>query len=275
MAKIPSSVVNRLKSEVPRFQKILQSARDRDINEADTVVIITDMLEKVFGLDKYEDITREFSIQGTYVDLVVRTGRSIDYLIEVKAIGLNLKDNHLRQAINYAAKEGVRWAVLTNGVNWEIYRVLVDGQVSHEKVFSFNFTELNIRRTEDLETLFMLCKRAIKKDLIEEFYEHRQACNKFTIGALMLSTPALTLIRRQLRQIHPGLKVTDEEIKEIIGSEVIKRDVVQSETGIETIKKVNKLLDKIEKLKTKKTKPKTETNMPSQEDKTTSINPKM
>ena len=46
MAKIPAKVIDRLKSEVPKFQKVLTTCRDRDINEADTVAIIADILER-------------------------------------------------------------------------------------------------------------------------------------------------------------------------------------------------------------------------------------
>jgi hypothetical protein len=72
MAKIPAKVIDRLKSEVPRFQKLLSTSRDRDINEADTVAIIADMLEKIFGMDRYKEITREYCIKGTYVDLAIK-----------------------------------------------------------------------------------------------------------------------------------------------------------------------------------------------------------
>ena len=64
MSKIPSSVVKRLTSTVPKFKKILAKAKERDVNESDTVTIITDMLEEIFGFDKYSEITREFAIQG-------------------------------------------------------------------------------------------------------------------------------------------------------------------------------------------------------------------
>jgi len=101
MAKIPSVVQKRLNEAVPKFRKVLEQARERDVNESDTVTIVTDMLEEVFGFDKYADITREFAIQGTYCDLAIKTGKQVDYLIEVKAIGLELKDNHLKQAVNY------------------------------------------------------------------------------------------------------------------------------------------------------------------------------
>jgi len=59
MSNIPAAVVKRLSTAVPKFKKVLASARERDINESDTVTIITDMLEEIFGFDKYSEITRE------------------------------------------------------------------------------------------------------------------------------------------------------------------------------------------------------------------------
>lgn len=242
MANLPAKVIERLKNEVPKFQKILEAAKFRDVNEADTVVIITDMLEQVFGMDKYSEVTREFAIKGTYVDLAVRIDGKIEYLIEVKAVGLDLKDHHLRQAVDYAAKEGIKWVVLTNGIRWEVHRVTVMGQVSNEQVVGFNFLELSTRREQDLEMLFMLCRRGVGKDLIEEYFERQQACNKFTIGALLSSEPVVTTVRRMLRQLTPGLKVTPEELTDIITQEVIKREVQASEHGIEAQRSIKRAL---------------------------------
>ena len=50
MATIPKRVIDRLISETRKFQKILQTAKDRDINESDTVTIITDILSNLFWL---------------------------------------------------------------------------------------------------------------------------------------------------------------------------------------------------------------------------------
>lgn len=252
MAKTPTAVVKRLKSEVPKFQKVLDAARSRDINEADTVVIVTDMLEQVFGMDKYTDITREFAIKGTYVDLAVTLESKLVYLVEVKAIGLDLKSNHLRQVVDYAAKEGVKWAVLTNGIEWEIHRVSVSGQVSSEEVVSFNFLELSNRKESDLDLLYLLCKKGVTQDLIEGYYEHQQACNRFVIGALMGSEESISLMKRMLKKITPGLRATDDELKDLIENQVIKREVQFSESGLEAQKKVKKLLAKNSKPKPKK-----------------------
>lgn len=63
MAVIPKKVIERLVAGVKQFQPILASARSRDINEADTVTIVKDMLADIFGYDKYSEVTSEQSMQ--------------------------------------------------------------------------------------------------------------------------------------------------------------------------------------------------------------------
>jgi len=62
-ANIPSKVKERLSNGLKKFQAITQNAKSKDINESDTVVIVTDMLCEVFGFDKYSEITCEYSIK--------------------------------------------------------------------------------------------------------------------------------------------------------------------------------------------------------------------
>lgn len=249
MIKIPVAVEKRLKDEVPRFQKVLEDARRRDINEADTVVIVTDMLERVFGMDKYMDVTREYAIKGTFVDLAVQINGRLEYFIEVKAIGLGLKQNHLRQAVDYAAKEGVRWAVLTNGIDWQIHRVTVDGQVTSDEMISFNFLEISTRKPADLEALFLLCKRGVGQDLMQDFFDKKQACNRFVIGATLCTEEVSNTVRRILKRMSPDLKISVEEIADVISSEVIKREVLESEAGLQAKKSFEKFVAKEKRAK--------------------------
>lgn len=264
MGAIPKKVEERIKREIPVFQKILNAAHDRDVNEADTVVIVTDMLEKVFGLDKFVEVTREYAIKGTFVDLAVKIDGKLEYLIEVKAIGVPLKGMHLRQAVDYAAKEGIRWVVLTNGINWEIHRVNVDGQVSNEQVITFNFLEISPRNNNDVDTLFMLCRKGIAKSRMEDYYERQQACNKFVVGALLCTDTMTGMIRKVLRRINPGLQVTEEDIGNILQQEVIKRDVLNSEQGQDAQQQIKRALAKLDRAKTpRKPKATTSTDVPS------------
>ncbi len=251
MAVIPAVTTKRISSAVPKFKRILARARERDVNESDTVTIVTDILEEVFGFDKYAEITREYSIQGTYCDLAIKSAKKIEYLIEVKAIGIDLKDTHLRQAVGYASKEGIKWVVLTNGVNWQVHRVTVDTRVESTKLVEFDFTQMNPRKKDDLEVLFLLCKRGVQKDLIDEFYEYRQSVNRYTIGVILQTEPVIASIRRELRKIKEGLKVSNEEILDLVSNEVLKRDLVESEAAQEAQKNVQKSLKKHQRLKSK------------------------
>ncbi len=244
MRNIPAAVVKRLTTAVPKFKKVLRRAKERDVNESDTVTIVTAMLEEIFGFDKYSEITREYSIQGTYRDLAIKIGKRIEYLIEVKAVGLDLNDKHLKQAVNYASREGIRWVVLTNGIRWEIHRVTLDDKVQNERLFSFDFTEMNPRQKDQQELLFLLCKRGVQKDLIDDYYEYRQSVNRYTIGALLLTDSVTNIVRRELRKLKPGIKVDAEEIRDLLKAEVLKREILESESGTEANKKVAKFIKK-------------------------------
>jgi predicted type IV restriction endonuclease len=233
MVKIPKKVSERFSKELGKFQKVLKMARDRDVNESDTVTIITDMLAGVFGFDKYAEITSEQAIRGTYCDLAVKLDGKIKYLIEVKAIGLNLKENHVRQAVGYGATHGIPWVVLTNGIIWEIYKIKFERPVVHELVCSIDIASINSRSLEDQNKIFILCKEGIAKAAIEEFHDYVQSVNRFVIGAIVSSEISLSFIRRELRKVSPGVKVSEEEIKNILISEVMKRDVVEGESAKE------------------------------------------
>ena len=123
MYKIPQKISNRLSQGIKSFQPILEAANSRDVNEADTVTIIIDILSDVLGYDKYHEITKEFQIRGTYCDLATKIDGKVNLLIEVKAIGIELKEQHIKQAVDYASNEGIDWVILTNGLMWMIYRV--------------------------------------------------------------------------------------------------------------------------------------------------------
>jgi predicted type IV restriction endonuclease len=122
---IPARIADRLAAGLRRFQPIVASAKSRDVNESDTSMIITDILAELFGYDKYAEVTRELTIRGTHCDLATRIDGKFQMLIEVKAVGMELRDGHARQAVDYAANQGVEWVALTNSVVWKIFRVIL------------------------------------------------------------------------------------------------------------------------------------------------------
>ncbi len=249
MANIPKKVKDRLVREVARFKKILENASDRDVNESDTVTIVTDMLAAVFGFDKYTEVTSEQAIRGTYCDLAVCLDGKMKYLIEVKAIGLTLKENHLRQVVNYGANHGIPWVVLTNGLTWDIYRIRFEQPIAWDHLCSFNFLDVNPRQQEDLERLYILCRDGVVKAAIDAFHDHTRNVNRFVIGAIVASDAVVNVVRREIRKISPGIKVTPDEIGRILESEVLKRDVVEGDAADDAKVRIRKVAAAIKRRK--------------------------
>lgn len=241
MATIPTKVQDRLSAGVKRFQPVLTSARSRDVNESDTVTIITDMLADVFGFDKYSEITSEYSIRGTFVDLAIKLDGKLQLLIEVKAIGLDLKDAYIKQAVDYACNEGVEWVVLTNGVLWQIYKVAFGKPVGADLVLQIDFSSLSAKNSTSIESLYLLTKEGLGRSVLGDYHTQRQALSRFFIGAITLSDPVLDVIRRELRKISPDVKIDNEQIKDVLLQEIIKREVTEGDKADEAQRKVSRM----------------------------------
>jgi hypothetical protein len=227
--KISKRFVARARPAVRRYQKILAAAKKRDVGESDTVVIVTDFLADVLGYDKYAEITTEFAIRSTFCDLAIKTDNQLRYLIEVKAIGTDLKENHLRQAVDYGAKQGADWVLLTNGACWRAYRIMFEQPVRHEDVFSIDLLDDNCRPGTLLEVLWLISREAASGGDIEQYWRRKEATSRFVIARLLQSDALLTTLRRELRRISPGVRVDLDELRELLRTDVLKRDALEGE----------------------------------------------
>lgn len=252
MPQIPNKVAERLAAGIKRFQPILASAKSRDVGESDTVIIITDMLSEVLGYDKYSEITSETSIRGTWCDLALKIDGTIEFLIEAKAIGLDLKDAHTKQAVDYSANQGTDWVILTNAEIWRVYKVTFAKPIDSELVLEINFSQLNPKKSSDIELLYHLTREGWLKSALGEFQAQKQALSKFFLGAMVLTNPVLEVIRRELKRLSPDVKIDLEQIKSVLVQDVLKREVVEGEKADEARKKIHKVASKL--LRARKTK---------------------
>jgi len=229
MANIPKKLVDRIIKSVPKYQKVLQIAKDRDVNESDTVAVLNDIFADVLGYDKYLEVTSEFAIRGTYCDLALRVEDKVQFLVEAKAIGIELKETHMKQACDYGANHGVQWVILTNGIEWRVYRIRFEQPINFDLVCTFDFLTLNPRAEKDQEILFLVTKEGIDKNAREDFYEKVQSVNRYVIGTLILAEPVLAVVRRELRKLADGMKVDVTEVEQIVKNQVLKREIVEGE----------------------------------------------
>jgi hypothetical protein len=58
----------RLKAAVRRYSRPLSDMADRDANEGDTRLLVTDFLCDGLGYDKYEDLSTEYQVKGEFAE---------------------------------------------------------------------------------------------------------------------------------------------------------------------------------------------------------------
>ncbi len=247
---IPKKIADRLSTGLKRFQPIISAAKARDANESDTSMIVTDMMAELFGYDKYSEITKELAIRGTYCDLATKIEGKFQMMIEVKAVGIDLKESHIKQAVDYASNKGIEWVALTNANNWKVFKVIFSKPIDFEMVLDIDLLTLNFKNETHLESLFLLTKESMIKSGLYAYHDQIQATNKFYLGALILSDTVLESIRRELRRITPDVKVPIEDLRNVLIQDVLKREVIEGEKADIAKKKVQKVARKL--LRTKK-----------------------
>lgn len=250
MITIPTRVKERLIEGIKRYKPILIKARDKDVNESDTVTIINNLLADVFGYERFEEITSEYAIKKTFCDLAIKINDEVKLLIEVKSAGLNLKEQHMKQAVDYGSNSGIDWCVLTNGLVWKVYKIIFARPVEHELLYEFDLTQINTRKDSDMELVYYLTKEAMgkaSKSSIDDYHTQKQVFNKWIISQLLLTDTMLDNIRRNLKKISSNLKVSNEEISQILCNEIIKKDLLDADNSKVAKKKVANALKPIVK----------------------------
>jgi hypothetical protein len=150
-------------------------------------------------------------------------------LIEVKSIGTELKDNHLKQAVDYAANQGVDWVLLTNGVIWRAYRLRFEKPIQHDEVFSVDLLDPATKPSQLLEKLYLISREAAGSAALGSYARQREATSRYVVAQLLLDDSVLTTVRRQLRRLFPGVRVGTDEIAAFLRNEVLKREVLEGE----------------------------------------------
>jgi hypothetical protein len=228
--QIPPEVEARLVAGIQKFQPIVRRAKLSNRNESDTVTIIADILCEVFGYDKYEQITSELAIKRSFCDLAIRLDGQYRLLIECKAVGIDLRPEHVDQAVGYAANSGVEWVALTNGVCWRVYRVIFSRPVKNDLVLNFQFCDLNVNQPDDLLPLYALCVESFQgsgaNEALEGLYSQGTALNRYIVAQLLLNGWMVDTIRRSLERHFPAVKISSEDVRALMHDEVFRPEVV-------------------------------------------------
>ena len=181
-----------------------------DLDESGTRIMINSFLSDVLGYEPLQEIKTEYMIKGTYADYVIQTNGIRHFLVEVKAMSLQLSEKHLRQAINYGANEGIEWALLTNGRNFDFYKILFNKPIESRKVFSVDLTTATNLKSE-ADYLQYLQKDAINKKSLKFLWNRCEALHPMNIAGIVYSKEVVGVIKKMIRAKY-NEKCDDEEI---------------------------------------------------------------
>ncbi|MDR2783220.1 MAG: hypothetical protein LBB48_05180, partial [Treponema sp.] len=107
------------------------------------------------------------------------------------------------------------------------------------------------KTVKELEAMYAISKEGQQGSSIDDFYSSIQIKNKYIIGNLLVSDDIYTSIRKTIKKLFDDVKITNEEIADIMANDVIKREVIDSAESKKAKKEIEKKYKKIEKAKEK------------------------
>ena len=113
----------------------LDSSASQGLNETETRAHLIDPILDALGYSSLGEIRREVRLpdSGHVVDYLLTAG-SVRIVVEAKALRSGLGPRDASQLVGYCAMDGVRWALLTDGIHWEVFDVELPGNWQARRV---------------------------------------------------------------------------------------------------------------------------------------------
>lgn len=174
-----------MREKLISYLRQLKSDRRIDkFNEADTKQAVLLRIISLLGWDIFDrdEVTPEFAIGKQRVDFALRQSGRNKAFIEVKKVGEDL-EKHQEQLLNYSFKEGVKLAVLTNGISWRFYLPLHEGSWEQRKFYTIELYNQDIDDIADRFISYLERENVISEKSVqnaEEVYRSKQ--KEYLIG---------------------------------------------------------------------------------------------
>jgi stress response protein SCP2 len=213
---------NLIREGLQTYLPYINHALEKNQNESGTRMILDRLLHEALGY-KMEEIKSEESIKGKRADYVLSIREDDVIVIEAKRINSRLNDRQIFQATSYGAHSGIKWALLTNVVSWQLYRITAcDGTIESHLVF-----DVDIRNGLDDETihcLYLISRYGIKrKGLLEQLWVKASLLTQDSLINAILSEEVISRIRIFLNK-ESECKLTDKEVHIALERFVLQSD---------------------------------------------------
>ena len=141
-------------------------------------------------------------------------------VIEVKRVGLALRDKQIYQATSYAAHSGISWALLTNVAVWRLYKVTNAGKIEATLVFTI---DLHKGLTEDAAYYFALISKMgiVRKAQLERLWLTRRALSPERLISAILNDDVLARIRNVISREN-GINLDLADVRAAVERDILK-----------------------------------------------------
>lgn len=134
-------------------------------NEANTKALLIEPVLRGLGWDTedLDAVQREVKVyEGTYLDYALLITGGTKLYVEAKGIAEKLDDKKfIAQTVNYANNDGVVWCVLTNGVQYRVYKTNEPVQMDQKLLFEVDLREDSQSMPDRLRQLRTLSRDAV------------------------------------------------------------------------------------------------------------------
>lgn len=192
-----------------------------ELDESGTRLLINSFLSDVLGYKPIEEIKTEYMIKGTYADYVIQVNKIRHFLVEVKALSFQLSEKHLRQTINYGANEGIEYALLTNGRNFQFYKIIFEKPIASRLVFSLDLSDSSGLK-ESVEYFQHLHRESTIRNSFKPLWNKCEAIDPMNIAGMLSSESIIGLLRKMIRQKY-NEKCNDEDLLKSVQSIITEK----------------------------------------------------
>lgn len=223
-------------TKLKEYKKRYLQKRYAELDESATRLMVNSLLTEVLGYTELEEIKTEYQIRGEYADYVIQLARKKHFVVEVKAVQLDLNEKHLRQSTAYAANEGIDWIILTNGWQIEVYKMIFAKPISTKLVFKFNLNDpVDFKKAP--QSLVLLSKKSVLRNELNNFWHRFDALEPKNLAKTLYSGDVIRLLRRMLKS-KTGLTFNENDILDSVHHIITaKGEFVKPKCPIELSKK--------------------------------------
>ena len=206
------------------------------LNETETRTHLIDPVLVALGYRTLDHVRREYRLQasGQIIDYLLTAG-SQRVVVEAKPVGSELAAKDGGQLVGYSAQEGIRWALLTNGLIWQVFDIEAPGNWELKKVAELDLGSAH-REARLAEALVPLAHFALNvlgvDDSALRAYVHEERVRRL-LAQLLGSASSSVVQAIAAEMTNAGIEVDPQEIVGLLkrGTESPTREVLPTFTS--------------------------------------------